>query len=118
MEVTRMIVVIGPVLVGLAAYLLIGIAMIVGAVRMLRLQSYGWATTASILALLPCSPAGVLGVAMGIWSLIVLSRPDVRAAFGRAPQQSLGLMVTMLVVAVILLPVIVSVGLIVGYLVL
>lgn len=58
-----------------------GIVMIIGGVKMMRLQSHGWATTASILALLPCSPAGLVGLVVGIWSLIVLSRPRVKAAF-------------------------------------
>jgi hypothetical protein len=80
-----------PILLSFVASLGMGLVMIVGAVQMMRLKSYGWAMTASILALLPCSPAGIIGLAMGIWSLVVLSRKDVRSAFaaasGRAPQQ-------------------------------
>ena len=68
-------------LVGLA----IGVTMIVGALRMMRLRSYGWAMTASILALLPLGPVGVLGLCMGIWSLYVLNQPNVRAAFAAKP---------------------------------
>ncbi len=59
----------------------IGIVMIVGGLKMMRLQSHGWAMTASILALLPCGPAGLVGLIVGIWSLVVLSRPRVKAAF-------------------------------------
>src|SRR5438094_357839 len=59
----------------------IGVAIVIGALKMMRLQSYGWAMTASVLALLPCSPANLLGVVVGIWSLVVLNRPHVRAAF-------------------------------------
>ncbi len=36
---------------------------------------------ASILALLPCSPVSLLGLAAGVWSLIVLNRRNVTAAF-------------------------------------
>ena len=54
---------------------------VLGALRMMRLRSYGWAMTASILALLPCSLVSLLGIAMGIWSLAVLNRRNVRAAF-------------------------------------
>jgi hypothetical protein len=75
-------------LLAVAAYACVGIFIIVGAVQMMRLKSYGWAMTASILALLPCSPAGLLGLAMGIWSLIVLNRPPVRAAFQRPPRST------------------------------
>jgi hypothetical protein len=59
-----------------------GIFIVLGALRMMRLQSHGWAMIASILALLPCAgPLWLLGLAMGIWSLIVLNRSNVRAAF-------------------------------------
>lgn len=59
----------------------IGVVMIVGALKMMRLQSYGWAMTAAILALLPCSPASLLSLAMGIWSLVVLNRRQVKEGF-------------------------------------
>jgi hypothetical protein len=36
---------------------------------------------ASIAALLPCSPVSLLGLAMGIWSLVALNRRNVVAAF-------------------------------------
>jgi len=47
-----------------------------------RLRSYGLAATAAILAMLPCTPACFLGLPMGIWALVVLLDPKVRAAFG------------------------------------
>ena len=65
--------------------LTVGLTMIVGALQMMRLRSYGWAMTASILALLPLGPVGVLGLCMGIWSLYVLNQPNVRAAFAVKP---------------------------------
>src|SRR5262245_64938710 len=60
---------------------IIGVSIIIGALKMMRLESHRWATTVSILALLPCSPAGLIGLVAGIWSLIVLNRPNVVAAF-------------------------------------
>lgn len=54
------------------------------AYRMRRLQLYGLAVTASILAMLPCHPGFIIGLPIGLWSLVVLSRPDVKAAFRRA----------------------------------
>src|SRR5690349_22426351 len=69
-----------PVLLALVASFGIGIVMIIGALKMMRLESYGWAMTASILALLPCSPVGILGLVVGIWSLVVLSRRNVKEA--------------------------------------
>ncbi|MGE5194681.1 MAG: hypothetical protein ACM3U2_19495 [Deltaproteobacteria bacterium] len=70
-----------PLLLAFIASFVIGIVMIIGALKMMRLESHRWAMTASILALLPCSPVSLLGLAAGIWSLIVLSRPGVAAAF-------------------------------------
>ncbi len=57
--------------------------MLGGALKMRRLESYGLAMTASILAVIPCfSPCcGIPGIPLGIWALVVLSKPEVRAAF-------------------------------------
>lgn len=62
----------------------VGLAVIVlGALRMKQLRSYGLAITASILAMIPCftSCCCILGIPIGIWSLIVLFDKDVKAAF-------------------------------------
>jgi len=60
-----------------------GLVMLVGGWRMMQGKSYGLAVTASILALLPCHPASLLGLIFGVWSLVVLSRSNVKAAFER-----------------------------------
>lgn len=60
---------------------IVGLFTIAGARRMLRLQSYGWAVTVGILAVLPVSAGFMLSVPMGIWALIVLYRRDVQQAF-------------------------------------
>jgi amino acid transporter len=54
-----------------------------GALRMKNLQSYGLAMAAAIVACLPCcGPClGCLSLPLGIWSLIVLTRPDVKQSF-------------------------------------
>lgn len=70
-----------PLLLSVVFSFAIGIVMIIGGLKMMRLQSHGWAMTASILALLPCGPASILGLVVGIWSLVVLSRPGVKGAF-------------------------------------
>src|SRR6266481_3625561 len=70
-----------PVLLALIASFAIGVVMIIGALRMMRLESYRWAMAASVLALLPCSPVSLLGLVTGIWSLVVLNRRNVIAAF-------------------------------------
>jgi hypothetical protein len=54
----------------------------VGALKMKRLESHGWAMAASILALAPCvSPCCLIGLPIGIWALVVLAKPEVKAAF-------------------------------------
>lgn len=53
-----------------------------GALKMKKCESYGWAMTASILAIIPCScPTCLIGLPIGIWALVVLSKPEVKAAF-------------------------------------
>ncbi len=54
--------------------------MIFAALRMKRLESYGVAVVASILAII-ISPGNIIGLPIGIWSLVVLSRREVREGF-------------------------------------
>jgi len=56
------------------------------AMKMMKLQSRGLVMTAAILAMIPCfsSCCCVAGIPIGIWTLIVLNKPDVRSAFGAA----------------------------------
>jgi hypothetical protein len=62
----------------------VSLLVILGAIRMMMLRSYGLAVFASILMAIPCiSPAAccLLGEGIGIWALVVLLSPEVRAAF-------------------------------------
>jgi len=53
-----------------------------GALKMKKLEGYGWAITASILALVPCvSPCCFVGAPVGIWALVILAKPEVKSAF-------------------------------------
>ncbi len=62
--------------------LIFGVVIIMGAMKMRRLESYNMALAASIIAMIPCvSPCCVLGLPFGIWSLVVLLNEDVKAAF-------------------------------------
>jgi hypothetical protein len=54
-----------------------------GGHKMKRLESRRLAVAAAILALVPFGPAVLIGVPVGIWALVVLTEPDVEAAFGR-----------------------------------
>ena len=57
-----------------------GLLTVVGAQRMMRLQSYGLAVAAGVLQLVP-GPGSLLGLPMGIWALVVLTRHEVHVAF-------------------------------------
>lgn len=73
----------GPLGIGLGLLaLVIAALIIVASIKMMNLKSRGLAMTASILAMTPCFfPCCVLGLPFGIWSLVVLSKPEVKSAF-------------------------------------
>jgi hypothetical protein len=55
---------------------------LMGALKMKKLESYGLAMAASIIAMIPClSPCCLLGLPLGIWAVVVLSKPEVKSAF-------------------------------------
>jgi len=85
--------VVGGVLIGfLGAGAVLNLLILLGGLKMRRLESYGFAMAASILALFPhscctshpcCFPMWLLGLIFGIWGLVVLSNGYVRASFVR-----------------------------------
>ncbi len=53
-----------------------------GRLKMRKLESYGLAMTASILAIIPCiSPCCIIGLPIGIWALVILMKPEVKSMF-------------------------------------
>ncbi len=74
-------------LVMLASPTAVGLLTVVGGYNMLRLRSYTLAVTGAILACITPGIGLLVGLAFGIWSLIVLTRPEVQAAFGRKKGQ-------------------------------
>jgi hypothetical protein len=59
-----------------------GIFILFGAMKMRRLESYGLCMAASIVAMIPClSACCLVGLPIGIWSLVILSKPEVKSAF-------------------------------------
>lgn len=54
---------------------------IFGAIKMRNLESYGMAMASAIIMVLPCTCCCFLGIPVGIWSLVVLNKPEVKAAF-------------------------------------
>lgn len=62
--------------------LFVNIATVIGAHRMMNLESYRSAMVAAVVSVIPiCSPCIVLGIPFGIWAIVLLRRPDVKAAF-------------------------------------
>lgn len=55
---------------------------IFGAMKMMKLQSFGMAMGAAIVAMLPCvGPCCCIGIPVGIWALVVLNKPEVKSSF-------------------------------------
>jgi hypothetical protein len=68
------------IVVGLAIHAFLNALVIIGALRMVKAKSYGWGMAASIITMIPClTGCCCSGPLIGIWGLIVLSSPDVKA---------------------------------------
>ena len=55
------------------------IIILVGSIKMRKLQSYGLSMTACILSIVCCTCC--IGIGPGIWGIVVLCKPEVKAAF-------------------------------------
>jgi hypothetical protein len=70
---------------GLASNLLelaFGALILIGGLRMMSLRNYGLCMAAAILAIIPCTNACCcIGLPLGIWAVVVLSKPEVKSAF-------------------------------------
>ena len=73
----------GPInIVIYAITLILAIVILMGAMKMKNLKSYGMSMTASILAMIPClSPCCLAGLPVGIWAIVVLNDMHVKNAF-------------------------------------
>jgi hypothetical protein len=61
--------------------LLQGSVILIGARQMRKLEAYQFVVLTCLVAMLPCSPAILIGLPMGIWALIALRSPEIKAAF-------------------------------------
>lgn len=58
------------------------IVIILGAIKMMKLESYGFAMASAIIAMVPCLwPCCCLGLPIGIWALVVLCSAEVKSSF-------------------------------------
>ncbi len=71
----------GATLVFSIIRILVSALILLGGIKMKNLENYGLAMTASIIAMLPCSLCCLIGLPIGIWSVVVLSKPEVKNAF-------------------------------------
>ena len=73
----------GPVAI-ITSILGIGISAVIifAAQKMRALQSYALVVTGAVLAIVPCiSPCCCIGIPVGVWVLVVLFKPEVKAMF-------------------------------------
>jgi hypothetical protein len=62
--------------------LLVAAFIIYASLKMKELTQWGLCVAASIIAMIPCiSPCCIVGLPIGIWCLVVLTKPEVRASF-------------------------------------
>lgn len=73
-----------------AALHIVGFFIYVGAREMQRRGSYRWAVAAAVLAMLPFHWGVLIGIPFGVWSLILLLKPEAKSQFqeqeGFAPE--------------------------------
>ncbi len=62
--------------------IVVSVLVLFGGIQMQRLRSRGFALTAAIIAIVPCtSPCCLIGIPIGIWALVILAKPEVRSQF-------------------------------------
>ena len=100
---SRMLGFIGSVAIPVVV-LLASTCIIFGALKMMRYQAYGFAVIGSILAII-IIPGNIIGLPIGVWALVVLTQPDVRAAFPTTVKRhrSLGERIAFITLSVLLL---------------
>jgi hypothetical protein len=82
--------IIQPLIIPQAIFvLLISLVILVAGVNLQKLTSSGLVKTGAILSLIPCiSPCCFLGLVFGIWTLIVMAQPEVKAGFAAVRRSS------------------------------
>ena len=62
--------------------LIMAVVILLGALKMKKLENFSFAMTASVIAMVPCiSPCCLIGLPIGIWALVMLNKPEVKSAF-------------------------------------
>ncbi len=62
--------------------LAVSVLILIGALRMQNLRNYTLAYVCAVLSMIPCvTPCCLLGLGFGIWAVVVLNRPEIKAQF-------------------------------------
>ncbi|MGL6097171.1 MAG: hypothetical protein ACRC7O_15405 [Fimbriiglobus sp.] len=78
-----------PIIWGVAGF--VSAVIVIGGVKTRGLSGRGWGYTAAWLGMIPCvSGCCFLGVPVGIWAIVTLMNPDVKAAFAERRRESTG----------------------------
>jgi hypothetical protein len=62
--------------------MIMAVVVLLGALKMKKLENYNFAMTATIIAMIPCiSPCCWIGLPIGIWAIVMLMKPEVKSSF-------------------------------------
>jgi hypothetical protein len=62
--------------------IIMSVIILMGALKMKKLESYTFVMIATVIAMVPCiSPCCFVGLPIGIWALVILNKPEVKGAF-------------------------------------
>ena len=62
--------------------MILSVVILLGALKMKKLESYTFSIIATVIAMIPCiSPCCIVGLPIGIWALVILNKPEVKGAF-------------------------------------
>jgi serine/threonine protein kinase/WD40 repeat protein len=75
----------GVTLVAVVCSVVGGLPMLVCSFLLLQRRSYAAAMAGAVLAMIPVTPLVLLTLPLGLWALVILLRPEVKAAFDRQP---------------------------------
>ncbi|HJN09356.1 MAG TPA: serine/threonine-protein kinase [Pirellulaceae bacterium] len=74
-------------LIALPLPVILGAIHVSSTVKLLRFESHAWAIAAGVIALIPFSPAWIVGLPLGIWTLNLLWKSEVKDAFSARRRQ-------------------------------
>jgi hypothetical protein len=72
----------GPVgIISNVVSLLIGGFLLYGAIKMKNLQNHTLSMIVCVIAMVPCSTCCCIGIPIGIWGLVMINKPEIKAFY-------------------------------------